>query len=147
MATSSSLTIGRLAKRLSLNPRTIRFYEQVGVLPEPARSDAGYRLYTSQDEDRLRFVRSAQAIGLTLGEIKEILAFRDRGERPCGYVEEVLEARLAEINQRMRELRTLKRELIALRERMRADGPPSREGAFCHYIETAARPRGSGRRA
>lgn len=132
-----ALKIGQLAKRLDLNPRTIRFYERVGVLPEPARTDSGYRLYGPEDEGRLRFVRTAQRVGLTLGEIKEVLAFRDRGDRPCRYVASVIDRRLAEINTRMRELRTLREELGALREQMRSQGIVERDGSFCHYIESA----------
>ena len=83
------LKIGQLAERLDLNARTIRFYEQVGVLPEPTRNSSGYRLYSDEDEERLRFVKNAQRLGLTLGEIKEVLAFRDNDEPPCRYVAEV----------------------------------------------------------
>lgn len=144
MEIEETLTIGKLAERLELNPRTIRFYEQAGVLPEPARTPAGYRLYSPEDEERLRFIKSAQRVGLTLGEIKEVLAFRDRGARPCRYVAGVIGRRLAEIDERMRELRTLKRELHDLRERMCADGVAEREGAFCHYIEATASRRDSG---
>ncbi len=143
MAAPGALTIGKLAKRLDLNPRTLRFYEEVGVLPPPARTPAGYRLYSREDEERLRFVKSAQRLGLSLGEIKEVLAFRDRGDRPCRYVAGVIERRLAEIDERMRELRALERELHVLRERMRAGGIAEREGAFCHYIETASASDGS----
>lgn len=132
------LKIGQLARRLDLNPRTIRFYEQVGVLPVPPRTDSGYRLYGPGDEERLRFVKTAQRVGLTLGEIKEVLAFRDRGDRPCRYVASVIEGRLAEINDRMRELRALKEELGALHERMRSQGIAERDGSFCHYIEDTA---------
>lgn len=133
-----TLKIGQLAKQLDLNPRTIRFYEQVGVLPLPPRTDSGYRLYSHEDEERLRFVKTAQRVGLTLGEIKEVLAFRDRGDQPCRYVASVIEHRLAEINDRIRELRTLKEELSALKERMRNQGIAERDGSFCHYIEDTA---------
>ncbi len=133
------LKIGQLAARLDLNPRTIRFYEQAGILPEPPRSEGGFRLYSDEDAERLRFVKSAQRVGLTLGEIKEVLAFRDRGQPPCRYVAGVIEQRLAEIDERMRELRTLKHELRELRERMRAEGVAERDAAYCHYIEAAGR--------
>jgi DNA-binding transcriptional MerR regulator len=132
------LKIGQLAGRLGLNPRTIRFYEQAGVLPAPERTESGYRLYGPADEERLRFVKTAQRLGLTLGEIKEIVAFRDRGQPPCRYVTGVIERRLAEINERMRELRALGQELGSLRERMRAEGLAERDSAFCHYIEQTA---------
>lgn len=140
-------TIGQLAKRLELNPRTIRFYERIGVLPEPERSAAGYRLYSQADESRLRFIKTAQRTGLTLGEIKEVLALRDRGRPPCRYVASVIDQRLGEINQRVAELRALKRELNELRDRMRREGVAERDGQFCHYIETGAGAGSAGRRS
>jgi DNA-binding transcriptional MerR regulator len=138
------LTIGELAKRLDLNPRTIRFYECIGVLPEPERSTSGYRLYSEADEPRLCFIKAAQRTGFTLGEIKEVLALRDRGRPRCRYVAGVIDQRLGEINQRVAELRALKRELTELRDRMRREGVAEREGEFCHYIETGA---GAGHRS
>lgn len=138
----SLVKIGQLGKRLELNPRTIRFYEEAGILPAPARTRGGFRLYSPSDEERLRFVKAAQRLGLTLGEIKEVLAFRDRGQRPCGYVGALIEQHLAEIDDRMRELRALKRELGELRGRMRAEGTADRDGEYCHYIETAAAGKG-----
>lgn len=133
-------TIGELAKRLALNPRTIRFYEQTGILPEPERTQGGFRLYGDEDERRLRFVKSAQRLGLTLGEIKEVLAFRDRGERPCRYVAGVIDRRLAEVNERMHDMRILERELVELRAEMQRQGVADRKADYCHYIETASDP-------
>jgi DNA-binding transcriptional MerR regulator len=131
------MTIGQLARRLDLNPRTIRYYERVGVLPEPERTGSGYRLYTHEDEERLRFVKSAQRVGLTLGEIRETLAFRDRGEAPCRYVAGVVERRLAETTRRIRDLRAFKRELSELDRRIRAGKPVERDAPYCHYIAPA----------
>lgn len=130
------MTIGTLAERLGLNPRTIRYYERVGLIPPAQRSEGGYRLYTSADEDRIRFIKSAQRLGLTLGEVKETLAFRERGERPCRYVAGLIDERLGEVNRHLRELRTFKRELTQLRERMTDDdGVVERDGPYCHYIQ------------
>jgi DNA-binding transcriptional MerR regulator len=129
------MTIGKLADRLGLNTRTIRYYERVGLIPPAERSEGGYRLYARADEDRLRFIKSAQRLGLTLGEIKETLAFRERGERPCQYVAGLIDQRLGEVNQRLHELRAFKRELTQLRERMRTDEPVEREVGYCHYIQ------------
>jgi DNA-binding transcriptional MerR regulator len=133
---TDKLRIGQLAARLELNPRTIRFYEQAGVLPEPERTVSNYRLYSPEDERRLRFIKTAQRLGLTLGEIKEILAVRDRGERPCSYVANVIEQRLREVDERMRDLRVLKQELGELRERMAEQGSDEAGSPYCHYIET-----------
>jgi DNA-binding transcriptional MerR regulator len=137
------LKIGQLAARLGLNARTIRFYEQAGVLPEPERTVSNYRLYSEEDERRLRFVKTAQRLGLTLGEIKEILAVRDRGERPCSYLAEVIDQRVREIDERLRELRLLKGELTQLRERMAEQGVDESDSPYCHYIESAASTNGS----
>lgn len=134
-----SLRIGQLAEQLGLNPRTIRYYEQIGLMPEPERTESGYRLYTDRDAERLRFIKSAQHVGLSLGEIKETLAFRERGEQPCGYVYGVVEQRLREVDGRLRELRAFKRDLKQLRDRMRAGGVARREGPYCHYIEVTRR--------
>lgn len=132
------MTIGQLAGRLGINPRTIRYYERIGIVPEPERTYAGYRLYGREDEERLRFIKSAQRVGLNLGEIKETLAFRDRDEPPCGYVAGVIDQRLGEVNRRFAELRAFKRELTELRERMQARGPAAeREASYCHYIQSA----------
>lgn len=133
------MTIGGLAKRLDVNPRTIRYYERVGVLPEPERSHRGYRLYSEKDEARIRFIKSAQRVGLTLGEIKETLAFRERGQQPCGYVASVIERRLAEVSQRLRELRAFKAELNELRNRIHTGDLTARNDGYCHYIEAADR--------
>jgi len=129
-------TIGQLAGRLDLNPRTIRYYERIGLLPEPERTGAGYRLYGEADEQRLRFIKSAQRTGLSLGEVKEVLAFRERGERPCAYVAAVIEQRLGEVNQRLRDLRAFKAELAELRGRIRFEGASDREATYCHYIQS-----------
>jgi len=131
------MTIGTLADRLGVNTRTIRYYERVGLIPPAQRSEGGYRLYTPADEDRIRFIKSAQRVGLTLGEVKETLAFRERDERPCHYVAGLIDERLGEVNQRLRELRTFKHELTQLRERMRADGPVDRDAPYCHYIQNS----------
>lgn len=132
------MTIGTLARRLGLNTRTIRYYERVGLIPPAPRSEGGYRLYTPVDDDRIRFIKSAQRLGLTLGEIKETLAFRERGERPCHYVAGLIDERLSEVNQRLRELQAFKRELSQLRDRMRTDAPIERDGTWCHYIQDSS---------
>lgn len=70
-----NMRIGELAGRLGINPRTIRYYERVEILPAPARTASGYRMYGDEDEQRLRFVKAAQRVGLTLDEIKDVMAF------------------------------------------------------------------------
>ena len=138
MEPAAELHIGQLAGRLGLNPRTIRFYEKAGVLPEPQRSEGGFRLYGDEDEQRLRFIKAAQRLGLKLDEIRKVLAFRDRGERPCPYVEQLIGAQLGEIDQRMHELQGLKRDLTQLKQRMAAHDAPQADNTFCRYIEAGS---------
>jgi DNA-binding transcriptional MerR regulator len=136
VATATSFLIGELAARLGLNPKTIRYYEEVGLLPEPERSDGGYRRYRRGDEERLRFVRGVRRLGFALGEIREVLALRDRGERPCSYVAELIEQRASEVDGQIAELERLKRELAELRDRARRLRPDDcgPEG-YCHILE------------
>jgi DNA-binding transcriptional MerR regulator len=127
--------IGELAGRLDLNTQTIRYYERVGLLPEPERTEAGYRIYGEADERRLRFIRNARNVGLTLGEIKEILAFHERGEPPCAYVIETIARRAEEVEHQISELTKFKSELDRLYASAREE--PREEpalGSYCHII-------------
>lgn len=131
----AGMRIGELAKKLDLNTQTIRYYERVGLLPEPERSEAGYRLYGDEDERRLEFIKNARNTGLTLGEIKEVLAFHERGEPPCAYVTQTIARRSEEVERQIFELTKFKSELDRLYERARSE--PAREpapGSYCHII-------------
>jgi DNA-binding transcriptional MerR regulator len=76
-----------------VRPGTIRYYEAIGLLPSPPRSPSGYRQYTEADAERPEFIRSAKALGVRLDDIREVLAFRDRGAYPCPYVLRLIDAR------------------------------------------------------
>jgi DNA-binding transcriptional MerR regulator len=125
--------IGELAERMALNPRTIRYYESIGLLPVPERTASGYRAYDEADVDRLAFIKSAQRLGLALDEIREVLALRDRGEAPCGYVRELISKEIVDIDRRLKELRGLRQELVALDQR--ADTADAGSGRVCGLIE------------
>jgi MerR family transcriptional regulator, copper efflux regulator len=127
--------IGELATATGVPTKTIRYYESVGLLDPPHRTASGYRNYDANATDRLAFIRAAQAAGLTLGEIRSIVALRDRGVTPCGHVVELLTARAAELDRRIAELRQLRGELHRLVERGKhldpADCDPRR---VCHLL-------------
>ena len=129
------MRIGELAEQAGLSTKAIRYYESIGVLPEPARTASGYRDYASDTGERLRFVRSAQAIGLTLGEIREILAYRDRNDIPCVHTVEVIRRRASEIDDEIAQLERMRSELRRLERRARRlrleDCPPA---GICHVI-------------
>jgi len=125
--------IGELAQRLGITTKAIRFYESIGLLPEPDRTASGYRTYEEVDAERLVFVKTAQRLGLSLDEIKEIIAFRDRGEQPCGYVAAILQRQVADLDERIREMAALRDELQGLQAR--AAGGTLAEGRYCGVIE------------
>ena len=129
------MRIGELAEKVGVNPKTIRYYEGIGLLPDPERLPSGYREYTDDDVDRLRFIRTAQRLGLSLSEISEILGFRDRSERPCDYVLGVLDRQVADLDRRIAEMRELRRELVALKAD--ADRLAPDPGCYCAVIEHA----------
>jgi len=125
--------IGELAEQLGVTTKTIRFYERIGLLPEPPRTPSGYRSYEEVDAERLVFIKTAQRLGLSLDEIKEIIAFRDRGQQPCGYVAEVLQRQVQDLDGRIREMRALRDELRQLQAR--AARGVTAESRFCGVIE------------
>ena len=101
------LKIGELATRSGLSRDTLRFYERQAVLPKPARTQAGYRLYGPEVVERLHFIKRAQALGFSLTEIKNLLdGFQDPEE--CAQVKRFLEQKLAELDRKMREMQALR---------------------------------------
>src|SRR5437899_1469507 len=87
------MRISELANRARVTSKTLRYYERIGVLPAPSRSASGYRDYRPDALDRLGFIRASQAVGLSLGEIRQVVALRDRGEAPCDHVYQLLPTR------------------------------------------------------
>jgi DNA-binding transcriptional MerR regulator len=106
--------IGEIANRVGVATSAIRFYEEEGLLPEPERTASGYRDYDASVIDRLAFIRAGQAVGLTLGELGEVLQIRDRGEAPCRHVSELIDTRIREIDERMTDLARLRNDLTTL---------------------------------
>ena len=129
----TAMRIGELASQLGINTKTIRYYEQIGLIPPAPRTSGGYREYTDIDADRLTFIRTAQRLGLSLEEVAEVLSLRERGERPCAYVRDVIGQQLGSIDKRIAELRSLRAELRQLREA--ADSIGEVDGATCRIIE------------
>lgn len=125
--------IGEVARELGLNPRTIRYYEEIGLLPEPSRSEAGYRLYGAADRERLCFIIQAKAVGLSLDEIGEIVALRTHGEQPCELVLALVDRKLRAVDEQLRALTQFRRELTTLREAAAQGAGGS--GSFCWIIE------------
>lgn len=130
---TDALTIGKLATQAGLTSDTLRYYERVGLLQRPARTRGGYRLYDPAALERLSFIRKAQALGLTLDEIREVLRLAADGTRPCRHVRQALERKVSEIDERIAALRSLRTDLArALR---RDDRVPRPGACVCGIIE------------
>lgn len=129
------MQIGELAHRVGLTTSAIRFYEDKGLIPPPERTETGYRDYDPAVVERLKFIRAGQAVGLTLRELGQVLQIRDRGDSPCRHVTQLVDTRIGEIDDRIKDLQTLRGDLIALRERAvdfdPADCPPE---SVCRII-------------
>jgi DNA-binding transcriptional MerR regulator len=119
-----------LAEQVGVNPKTVRYYEQIGLIPPAPRTAGGYREYADSDAARLTFIKTAQRLGLSLEEVAEMLRLRERGEPPCGYVRHVISHQLRSVDKRIAELRALRSELRAA-----AGAIPEVDGATCRIIE------------
>jgi DNA-binding transcriptional MerR regulator len=133
----ASMRIGEFAEASGVPAKTIRYYESVGLLPQPRRLDNGYRDYVASAATRLEFIRSAQAIGLSLGEIRGVLDFRDRGNVPCTHVAELIDRRAREVSAQIAALERVRADLQRLARRARRLSPRDCEKAsVCHIIES-----------
>ena len=108
------LTRGRLATEGGVKPETVRYYEQRGLLAKPPRTPAGYRLFDAEAVRRLRFIKHAQALGFSLKEVKELLALRVRPGVSCADVCRRAEAKLADVDEKLRALRGMRQTLMRL---------------------------------
>ncbi len=116
------ITIGKLATNAGVGIDTVRFYERAGLMPRPARTAAGYRLYAAADVDRMRFIRRAKALGFALDEIAELLGLSaGRGGREG--VKALAERRLLELEGRIRELTVMRDALAGYASRCSGKGP------------------------
>lgn len=111
MSKSTDLKIGELAKQTGLTVGTLRYYSDLGILQPVARGNNGYRYYSNNASKQVEFIKKAQAIGLTLEEIKTILDVRDRGEQPCSLVQSLLDKKIEQLEVQIRKMSLFKQEL------------------------------------
>ncbi|HEX4949893.1 MAG TPA: heavy metal-responsive transcriptional regulator [Blastocatellia bacterium] len=127
------LKIGEVARRTGIGIETLRFYERSGLLGRPARTEGGYRLYSADELLRLEFIKRAQTLGFTLEEIKQIMAESHAGQRPCDEVREIVRARLAELDERLKQMRRYRNALAHTLQQW--DDKKHADGHFCGLIE------------
>jgi len=128
--------IGSVAKESGVPIKTIRYYEELGLLKASGRTEGGFRLFNSDVFARLSFIKRAQNLGLTLSEIKEFLDVHDQGDLPCDRVKIKLEDKLLAIDLQIQQLLTLKLELEGLLSGWKTI-PENPEEIICPIIEQA----------
>jgi DNA-binding transcriptional MerR regulator len=132
--------IGATAKEFGLNPRTLRYYETLHLLPTPTRSDGGYRIYDEEAARRLGFIINAKSLGLTLKEIRQIVMIGGSGRLPCTSVQRILREHVRRVDHQLAQLRALKADLQTMLARCRRpredEGGMTRQKIICPVIET-----------
>jgi MerR family mercuric resistance operon transcriptional regulator len=109
-----SLTIGKLAKKTLINIETIRYYERRGLIPKPRRKESGYRQYPHETVTRIQFIKHAKDLGFSLKEIKELLSLRLDPQTPCSEVKKRAEAKILDIEKKVKTLQGMKKALHKL---------------------------------
>ena len=127
---TAPIAIGGLSKRTGTNIETIRYYERVGLLPTPARSPGGYRLYGSGHLKRLSFIRRARALGFSIDDVRALLALADHRRRPCAEARDLAAAHLEDVRAKIASLKEMER---VLRETVRRCA--SGKSLHCPLIE------------
>lgn len=117
------LMTGELAKRAGVNVETLRFYERKGLLPMPPRRMSGYRQYPADSVPRIRFIKRAQELGFTLGEVAELLSLRGRAGAGPADIRERAEQKLAAIGRKIADLKAIESALVKLTSACPGDGP------------------------
>ena len=105
------LTIGSLGKKTGTKVQTIRYYEQIGLMPEPGRTEGGQRRYDDAEVDRLSFIRHARQLGFPLEAIRELLDLSDNPDRSCHEADSIARRQLKQVEMRMERLKALRIEL------------------------------------
>lgn len=136
--------IGELAARSGVTPDALRYYERLGLLPAPERTRGGFRVYSGEALGRIRFIKQAQTVGLTLHEIADLVGYQDQGGlKRCRHVRDLLRAKLADLQAKLTELEefrnTLSGYLDQCEQTLGAAGTATRRGEpECPVIETLA---------
>lgn len=133
----SAYTIGSLAKAADVPVSTLRYYERAGLLKPDSRSPHGYRQYGRTSLESLRFIRTAQAAGFSLDDIKSLMRLRDHDQPPCEYVRDLIDSRLEDVERQLADLRHVQAVLCDARERCKA-GEANKTCAVLDQFDAAA---------
>ena len=137
------MKIGELAKRTGFTTKTIRYYELLGLVAEPERTQSGYRLYTEDDVNRLGFIEKAKRLGFSLEDIRDILALHQQQQTPCVHVLALLDQKLKQVDDVLRDLKVFQKELAGLRKESAEQLERLPAGAaICGIVERGVHARG-----
>lgn len=131
----SGLRIGEVAGKAGVSTATIRYYERAGLMPKPARSAAGYRLYSDRAVDELIFIRRAQAIGFSLREVRGLLKLSRGGVAPCARVISLADTHLMQVDERIQQLQAFRERLAAALKKWRAGRCGFASDGLCDLLE------------
>jgi DNA-binding transcriptional MerR regulator len=131
----NDIGIGRLAEATGVKVPTIRFYEQIGLLPPAPRTDGGQRRYDANAIARVTFIRHARDLGFDVDEVRELLRLTDKPDASCKTVDAIARHQVERIEAKMKRLRAMRRELVAVIESCR--GPRIRD---CRILEALSEP-------
>ncbi|MBI1909851.1 MAG: MerR family transcriptional regulator [Deltaproteobacteria bacterium] len=140
----SGLFIGELAKQCGVDPWTVRYYEKERLVPVAPRSSSRYRLYPQETIDIIRFIKTAQGLGLTLDEIKKVIEAKRLKGKPCEHVVELLETKISTLHQKMKEMGRLKKTIGGLLRNWKRVRK-SKTTCICEIIESAGRRKRGGK--
>ncbi len=139
----TKMKIGELAQRTGFSTKTIRYYELIGLLAAPERSDSGYRLYGPEAVERLEFVDQAKRLGFSLDDIRDVLFLHEQHEAPCVHVLALLEQKLKQVDGVLKDLRSFRRGLAGLHHEATQRLEQMPEGArVCSIIEQGVHAKG-----
>lgn len=124
--------ISELAEKCDLNKETIRYYERVGLLKEPSRTNAGYRIYSEEIFNRIKFIKRIQSLGFTLSEISTLLVILDRDDERCKDMNNYVTDKIEEVQMKINDLKRIEEMLLRLKERC----PNDKSMYECPIIET-----------
>ena len=136
---SRTFFIGEAATKAGVTIKAIRFYERSGLIPKTGRNQGNFRILSEEIVERIEFIKRAQALGFSLEEISEILAVYDQGNCSCGQVRESVEEKLAMLDKKLSELKSLKNDLLVVQKRL-ASQESERTSAICPVIHESQRP-------
>ena len=131
----TGLTIGAVAKQAGVAVGTLRYYESLGLI-ESERGDNGYRYYAPEMVHQVQFIKQAQTLGFSLEDIGEIMTGHQRGDVPCGFVQELLQEKIQQLEAQIREMTSFKAKLENYRDSWATTDPQPRPGEICPLIET-----------